>query len=48
MTAPHSWYREHREDSRTGLLIVFVILIVTTPIWYPIKWVWMHLKGDPE
>ena len=35
-----------QEKGTLGLIIAFVILVVTAPIWWPVSWVLKHLKGE--
>ena len=35
-----------QEKGTLGLIIAFVIMIVTAPIWWPVSWVLKHLKRE--
>ena len=37
-----------QEKGRIGLVVAFVVLVVTAPVWWPIQWVWKAIKGEPE
>jgi len=37
-----------QDRGRIGLVVAFVVLVVTAPIWWPIQWVLKTLKGEPE